>query len=247
MPFLLLALTSCIAFQATPTSSPYSEMRKITIVAVEATPPVSTQVNGWVFLGPAYPSVEDADLSLISGALSLIAGDLEDKGAAGEEAPSGALREPWSPALTLAREAAALISSASTSEVVVREKQYTLPSSPRENAHSVLEGWYTRNDPTLSAEELEEGEPSALLELGLSDLSVHEDHLLIHILAKVVDPSSGRVKARSRSRTAVKVGSPEQLFLDGGEKFKSVFAATGRDLLEKNLQAMGLLPKPVDS
>jgi len=244
MSLLFLALPSCTPLQPSPTSNPYSEMRKITIVAVEAAPFNSAQGNGWVFLGPAYLPEEDADLSLISIAVSLFAEEFENKGAEVEAAPpSGAGRETWSPSLTLAREAATLISSASTCEAVVRNEQCRLPSSSRNHARSVFEDWYHRDNPALNAKELDQVGRFPVLELGLSDLSLVGDELLIQVLVKMVDPVSGAVRARSIGRTTVRVGSPEELFLYGGEKFKAVFAGAGRDLLEKNLQQMGILPR----
>jgi len=244
MPLIFLALPSCIPLQPNPISNPYSEMKRITIVAVEAAPPNSAQRNGWVFLGPAYPLDEDSDFSLISMAVSLFSKELENKGARVEAGPpSGAERETWSPSLTLAREAATLISSASACEAVVRNEQCRLPSSSRNNARSVFEDWYHRDNPALNAKELEQVGRFPVLELGLSDLSLLGDELLIQVLAKMVDPVSGAVRARSIGRTTVRVGSPEELFLYGGEKFKAVFAAAGRDLLERNLQQMGILPR----
>jgi hypothetical protein len=216
-------------------------MKKMIIVAVEATPSVSKQMNGWVFLGPAYPSGAKEDLSLISSALSLMAGDLEDKGLGRTGTSSNALRGTWSPALTLAKEAATLIAFDSACEVFVREEQYRLPLSPRDNARTVLEAWYRRNDPALSAEEIEKAGASPLLELGLSDFFLVDDQILIQILAKVVDPLSGEVRARAKGHAMVKVDSPEELFLHGGEDVKAVFAAAGRHLLEKTLKDMGIL------
>lgn len=239
---IFLTLTSCTGFRPVPTPEIFTEMKKIVIVAVEATLFNSAQVNGWVFLGPAHPPGGEADLSLISNAVSLLAKEIAYRNPGMEAgAPSGAPRETWSPALALAGEAATLISSASTCEVVVRQEQHNLPLSPRDNARSVLEGWYRRNHPALDARELKQVGPFPILELGLSDLFLDEDQLLIQILTKVVDPLSGKVKARSKGQAMVKVGSAEELFLHGGEKFKAVFSAAGRNILEKNLRDMGIL------
>jgi len=215
-------------------------MKGITIVAVEATPANRGQGSGWVFVGPASPPEGDGDLSFISSAVSHFSKELEKKGLT---VASGAEGETWSPARSLAKEAASLISSASAMEIFVREEPWRLPLSAQPNDRDALREWYRGHSSALGAKELEGAGRFPVLEIGLFQFSWVEDRLHLQILAKMVDPLSGKVRARSQGHASAWVGLPETLFLHGGERFKAVFAAAGRGLLERNLQEMGVLPK----
>ncbi len=46
---------------------------------------------------------------------------------------------------------------------------------------------------------------------------------------------TAKVEGRARSFAALKVGSPQELFLNRGEAFKNIFTEEGRRLLQKTL------------
>jgi hypothetical protein len=242
--FVLMMLAGCAGSQQKASPELFSRMKRIIIVPVGIPAPALTSrasVDGWVFLGSTYPPEAEADLALLSGALSVFSRDLRNGKTKTSIDPSLAVRqEPWNPSVTLAKEAATLISSSLPYEVFVKE-QHTLRVPPQENPRSRLDEWYHQNFSALDMEELKRAGMSAALEVGLAKYELLQDQLLLQILVKIIDASSGEVKARSKTHALVKVDSPEALFIHGGEKFKTVFASEGRRLLAKNLQDIGML------
>jgi len=243
LSLFILVLGACSASQKKPASAFFAEANRIVVVPVG----VSTNcgpMDGWVLFGSAHPPEGDPGPALLSEALSLFAKELEhEKQPSKRGTASDAGRRTWNPALSLAREAAGLISSASPYEVSVMEELHTLPSSGQSEPASLLQDWYRRNTSTLNPVELGELRKTRVLELGLSEYALLDDQLLLQVLVKIVDPSTGEVTARAGNQALVDIGSPEQLFTHGGRKFKTVFAAEGRRLLEKNLQDIGILAR----
>lgn len=242
LPLAVLILGACSAPHLKPEPSLLLEARRFLVVPVGVSAPARGQMDGWVLFSFAYAPEGDAGPALISDALSLFAEELEHENLPSLRVSDGG-RNAWNPALALAREAATLISSASPYEACVREEQHTLPASGRSDPHSLLQEWYRANTSALNPAELSVGTETRVLELGLPDYALLEDRLLLRVLVKIVDPSTGVVVARAGNQASVNVGSPEQLFTHGGRKFKTVFAAEGRRLLQKNLQDIGILPK----
>lgn len=241
----LMVLAACASYHATPPPDLYPETRRIVIVAVETEPSEPLRASGWTVIGASLAPGGGTDLFLLSEAASLLAEELENQESALEpRAPRRHSGETWSPALTLAREAAMLIASASGCEVLVRKEQFRLPASVQGPPLSALQNWYRQKASALKPQELEVIGRSSVLEIGLSDFSLTQDQLLIQILTKRIDPMSGEVRARSKVHESVTVRSPEELFRHGGETFKAVFAAAGKRLLETNLREIGLLPPP---
>lgn len=239
----LFLLSSCAASHGTAPSALSPETGRIFIVAVEAEPLDSLRANGWMLLGSPQAPGGEADLSLISQAASLLAEEVESRGSALEPpVPRRHSIDPWSPALTLAREAAMLIAAASECEVLLRKERFRLPASAQTPSRSVLQNWYRGNVSALKPEELSAMAGASVVEIGLSDLSLLNDQLVLQILTKRIDPLSGEVRARSRVHQAVTVGPPEELFRQGGEAFKALFADAGKRLLPANLREIGLLP-----
>jgi len=243
LPLVVLLLGACAAPRTSPTPGLLAEANKIIVVPVGVSAPAGGHMDGWVLFGSASLPGEEGGAASISDALSLFARELEHENLPAKRrgSPEG---DPnaWNPALILAREAAALISSASPCEVLVREEQYTLSSSGRIDSGSALQEWYGGMTSTLNPAGLGEGGKTRVLELGLPDYGLLEDRLVLQVLVKVVDPSTGQVVARAGNRAAIDIGSPEKLFIHGGRKFKTVFAAEGRRLLERNLRDLGLIP-----
>jgi len=243
LSLVLLVLGACSASRIKPAPALLSETKRIIVVPVGVSAPAGGPMDGWVLFGSASPPQGEAGPALISDALSLFAKELEHENlTTRNEASSGAARKTWNPALTLAQEAATLISSASPYEVSVREEQHTLAFSGRRSPESLLQDWYHRNTSALNPAELGDTTNARVLELGLPDYALLEDRLLLQVLVKIVDPSTGEVMARAGNRASIDIGSPERLFTHGGREFKTVFAAEGRRLLEKNLRDLGLLP-----
>jgi hypothetical protein len=243
LSLVILILGACSASQIKPAPALLLETKRIIVVPVGVSAPAGGQIDGWVMFGSALPPEEEGGHALISDALSLFAKEMEhEKLPAKKKTSSEAARKTWNPALTLAQEAATLISSASPFEVSVREEQHTLPSSGRSDSRSLLQDWFRRNTAALNLEELEQMSNTRVLELGLSDYALLDDQLLLQLLVKIVDPSTGQVTARAGNQALIDIGSPEQFFTHGGRKFKTVIVAEGRRLLERNLRDLGLLP-----
>jgi hypothetical protein len=242
--FVLIMLAGCAVSQKKAPPELLSKMKRIMIVPV-GVPSLSlgpqASSEGWVFMGSAYPPEGEANLALLSGALSIFERELPN-GRMPADQPLPARQEPWNPSVTLAKEAATLISSALPYEVFVRAQQHTLRTPPQKSLRSRLEGWYRQNFSALDPKELRQAGMNGALEVGLSNYELFQDQLLLQILVKVIDASSGEVKARSKTQALVRVGPPEELLIHGGEKFKTVFAFEGRRLLERNLQDLGMLP-----
>lgn len=234
----ILLLGACATSRTTPDTGRLTESNRILVVPVEVAQ--TGQMDGWTFFGSAH-SREDGAL-LLSDALALFSKELGHAHPAPTGRPGG-VKSSWAPARTLAKEAATLISSASRCEVLVREEPYTLSSSKRDDPHVLLQEWYRRNTSAMNPLELAQPAKTRILELGLPDYALLEDQLLLQVLVKMVDPSTGKVTARAENRASVSIGSPEELFTHGGKKFKSVFAVEGKRLLEKNLRDIGILPQ----
>jgi hypothetical protein len=242
---VLIMLAGCAGSQKKAPLELFSEMKKIIIVPVgvpSLTMEPQASSEGWVFMGSAYPPEGEADLALLSGALSIFKRELRNDEMPGDQ-PLPAKQEPWNPSVTLAREAATLISSAVPYKVFVRARQHMLRIPPQKSLRSRLEKWYRQKFSALDLEELRQAGVNGALEVGLSDYELLQDQLLLQILVKVIDASSGEVKARCETHALVRVGPPEELFIHGGEKLKTIFAVEGRRLLAKNLQDIGMLPR----
>lgn len=239
----LVVLGACSSHQVATAPPLLPETKRIVVVPVGVSAPAGTAVDGWVLFGSPSSPQGEAGPALISDALSLFERELEHEGLpAKQKAGSKAARKTWNPALTLAREAATLISSASPYEVSVREKPHTLSSSGPGDPRFLLQDWYQRNVPALNPDELGDTTNTRVIELGLPEYALMDDQLLLQVLVKIVDPSTGQVTARAANRVMIDIESPEKLFIHGGREFKTVFVAEGRRLLERNLRDLGVLP-----
>lgn len=221
-----------------PETGRLTESNRILVVPVEVAP--VSQMDGWTLFGSAHPGEDGA--VLLSDALALFSKELGHAHPAPSGRPGG-VQGSWAPTRTLAIEAATLISSASRCEVLVREEPYMLSSSKRNDPHLLLQEWYRRNTSAMNPLELAQPAKSRILELGLPDYALLDDQLLLQVLVKMVDPSTGKVMARAGNRASVSIGSPEELFAHGGKRFKSVLAVEGKRLLEQNLRDLGILPQ----
>ncbi|MGC9452619.1 MAG: hypothetical protein ACP5I4_14365 [Oceanipulchritudo sp.] len=78
-----------------------------------------------------------------------------------------------------------------------------------------------------------------VLEVGLANYSIEDLNLYLSVLIKVVDVETGRVTGRARVFSTTDL-RPEDAFQDDARLFRETFAKTGRQLVEKCLEQLGL-------
>ena len=94
----------------------------------------------------------------------------------------------------------------------------------------------------------------AVLEVGLDYAIVTfsgflgpHDQFFMQVFPKLIDPNTKRVLGRARYLSNLRIRSVEELFAREGEPFKELFSDTGRDLVAKGLQDLGLVPESLPS
>ena len=69
----------------------------------------------------------------------------------------------------------------------------------------------------------------------------------MQVFLKLIDPNTKRVLGRARHFSNQRIRSVEELFAREVGPFKELFSDTGRDLVAKGLQDLGLVPESLPS
>jgi hypothetical protein len=78
-----------------------------------------------------------------------------------------------------------------------------------------------------------------VVEVGIANYSIEDLNLYLSVLIKVVDVETGQVTGRARVFSTTDL-RPEDAFQDEASLFKRTFAKTGRQLVEKCLDQLGM-------
>jgi hypothetical protein len=111
-----------------------------------------------------------------------------------------------------------------------------------ENWMEPIRAWYNQDISSFDYKSYRERKVDAVLEVGLSNHMLSRSILLVSVMLKLIDPSTGKVLGRARNAEIVEIKKMDKLFIDSGLPFKELFAATGKKPVIENLKYLGLLP-----
>jgi len=272
--FSSMLLSGCMSLQLKPPTTTVATIRTVAILPLE---PLPLGLVGKKFGQPPLSDILKSAVPLTSGPLKppqievgvlggiLLAVELTN---AGRATPGEFPRledffstpGAWLPTVILADEAASQIAQEGVREVSVVKKFYRLPIRDRnpswhlENWFAFLRRWYNEDSATLDYAELDPGPVDAVLEVGLDYAIVTfsgflgpHDQFFMQVFLKLIDPNTKRVLGRARYLSNLRIRSVEELFAREGGPFKELFSDTGRDLVAKGLQDLGLVPESLPS
>lgn len=164
--------------------------------------------------------------------------------------------DAWIPTVILSREAASQLTSAGNREVVLEPGFRKLPDMRNrertvflENWYRPIRNWYNREVSPFDYGSWKDRGFDAVLEVGLLNYSIYQSpwgnagdsHMILQVLLKLVDPSTGRVLGRARSDAMDRPDGKEGYFDNGARRFKETFSSMGRKLMAEDLRKIGLL------
>jgi hypothetical protein len=157
----------------------------------------------------------------------------------------------WMPTRVLADEVRAQlnalgIAASVESEVrpipAVKERGYTLLM---ENWMAPIRAWYNDTKPVTDYAGLTLEQGQYVLEVAVSNYEIYDGKLLMSVMMKMIDPSSGRVRGRARAlRDPAKlpqVAPFDKSFSNDAVRFKAIVAAEGQTLVKACLTQLGLV------
>ena len=157
--------------------------------------------------------------------------------------------EAWIPTVVFAREAANQISAQKKYDVVIQEVQKFPEIKNRdrtwhgENWFAPIRSWYNQTESLFDYGLLRNQGCDAVLEVGMSNYNYLETHIVLQVMVRLIDIETGQLLGRSRAAKWPKIENGEQLLANKGQRFKDLFGALGAQLVNENLQSIGLIPK----
>ena len=250
---LMVMSSGCVGFSKSAPPEVVQSIRRVTIVPIEPPPLTGGGVLDDI---PSGDPLGVACGLLIGGIVYLI---VQPEPVPDDAPPYVALSEridqwyssgdAWVPTVVLAHEAASHLSAVGDWEVAVRE-ELCKPASLKkreatwhmENWFRPLRKWYNQKHSVLSADELQQLDADAVLEVGIINFGFHKDLFMFSVLTKLVTVPDGKVRARARSFVSRDVGDSRKLFDNEAQRFKQLVAVQGSALIAEDLDKMGLVP-----
>jgi hypothetical protein len=261
--FLILALSSgCMSAAIKAPEETVRGIRRIVVVPMEAPPlevaPLALSGNfagasSYLVLAPdriiaatgkvgvmVFGIFMLMELPAASREAAKIAESLDDMLGSGDA---------WIPTAVLAQEATRRIASAGKHDVVMERAFLKYPGITNrertvllENWMAPIRDWYGQDVSPFDHRAYKDRGGDAVLEVGLSNYSLYQDHMILQVLLKLVDPGTGRVIGRSRETDLLRIKQPSLLFSENGQPFKEFFTELGGKLVDADLVAIGLKP-----
>ena len=262
-PILILALSSgCMSAAIKAPAETVRGIRKIAVVPMEAPPlEVAPLALSGTFAGASSYLVLAPDRIIAAtgkvGVMVFGIFMLMDLPAAAREAAKVAESlddmlgsgDAWIPTAILAQEATDRIASAGKHDVVMERAFLKYPGITNrertvllENWMAPIRDWYGQDVSPFNHRAYKDRGFDAVLEVGLSTYSLYQDHMILQVLLKLVDPGTGRVLGRAHQADLVRIKRPDSLFDGNGRPFKDLFANLGRTLVDADLIAIGFKP-----
>ena len=110
-----------------------------------------------------------------------------------------------------------------------------------ENWLAPLRDWYNRSDPEFDYQKRGLDPSSYVIEVGILNYELTGQHLLLQVMVKLIEPSSGKLIGRARAASRVPLPDYERLFANDGAEYKAIFATTGKELVRQCLFELGLV------
>lgn len=262
---ILVFLTGCVSAQMKPPSDTSGKVRKIVVVPMEA-PPLEVFIPSFVNNLPYGVSatmtwVPDRAIHtagkvgvMVCGILMLL--DLPEtsrRSAIIAESLDNVLdsKDAWIPTVVLSEEAVWQITKQGVQAVILERKLRKYPGIVNrertffgENWMAPMRDWYNQEQSPFDYKVYADQGADAVLEVGLLNYSLYRDSLIVQVMVKLVDPSSGKVLGRARDFDLAKFSKTDNLFEDDGRRFKELFTGTARKPMIENLRYLGLLAAP---
>lgn len=260
IPLLLLVLSGCAAAPIKPPAAELDKIRAVLVVPVES-PPLEAIPDPLEARMPVYGHFKNMALPLFleeniyrnPGGI-LIAGLMGDddvvpavtfeRGLGAGLKPIPGASENWTPTFVLAREAASQLNAARI-KAIPSDRYYRLRMEDRDayldHWHTAVEQWYEQDSSTVDYQAM--GPADAVLELGIGTYKIFANQAALQVLIKLIDPSTGRVIARTSRQAFSAEDSAQTLLSREGEAFKELIAETGARLLGQAFGDMGLAQK----
>ena len=153
--------------------------------------------------------------------------------------PDGA----WTPSLAVAQLAQNRLSTAAIRTALNHNYQPLAIANAERNAnlghwHHAIQDWYALDKSTSDYAQLDAYD--AVLEVGIANYRIFESQTSLQVLLKLIDPTSGRVIARSRADSFEVDDTPLNSLNTDSQAFKNQVTKLGKQLLNQALDGIGL-------
>lgn len=247
-------LSGCVGFQIIPPQHVVREIKRVRLVALEPPPlEVPSQMHVFDLFPPQLPHVFFA-ISMVADIVVLYQVPAATKEWAGPLGQESELRSKvlnnqglWEPTLELCKEVEKQLSSERRSVVIspkiqpipgITDRSYTYFG---ENWMAPIREWYNAEQSNYDYVTHQASGNEMILEVALINYSMGiEDHLMLQVMLKLVDPLTGKTLGRARAWANPQL-SANSAFEDNGKLFKQVFSEKGSDLVHQCLKTLGLL------
>ena len=258
---IVCVLSGCVSPQSIPNQSILNSVETIEIIPIEPPPlagvPSINDVGGLAIMTSLSMIPETGFQTGARVATILFAGwMLMQASTAGLESDEDArlmdtlsLAGKWSPTIDLAEEARTQITSGFSRKINPIRFYYGLPVDDRgatwhmENWYGPIRRWYAEDQSSLDYSQIVSGDVDIVLELGLSNYELSGNMVLVQVMLKIIDPTTGNTLGRVRNAAYPKVASFNDLIANDGKEFKQTFSRIGQGLIDESLKEIGLLPK----
>ena len=259
---VLIFISGCVGTQVVAPQDRLDKVKKIAVVPMEPPPLeilpfVSTDS---LFASSAIMATVPADSIQETGRIGVIIFGIFMLAQLPEEIKRSSVEaesieaildsgEAWIPTVVFAREAANQITTQKKYNVVIQEVQKFPDIKNRdrtwhmENWYAPIRSWYNQKESLFDYSLLRDQGCDAVLEVGISNYDYGETFILIQVMVKLIDLETDQLLGRSRAYKLLKIGKGEPLLANKGQRFKDLYGALGAQLVNENLQSIGLIPK----
>lgn len=249
---LSVLLYGCVTGGSTLDQSAAASLKNIRIVAIEG-PPLSGSGVSRVRLSGSELVVGGTTLGsnslLVVGGVMMLA-DLpkaNQRSAAASRSIETLLdqKEIWEPTFVVAEETRRQLTAKNRISVSVEPDLQRLPGVEgrdatffMENWMGPLRSWYNESPSTFDY--TDQPKSGAVLEVGLLNYELTTGSLLVQVVTKLVDPSTGVVLANARNFSNTKVEGLDTLFENDADGYKRLFQSITAGLVEDCIADLGL-------
>jgi hypothetical protein len=109
--------------------------------------------------------------------------------------------------------------------------------------HNAVTQWYDEPVSSFNYAAMTSTPVDAVVEVGLGEYRIFEGQVHLTVLMKVIDPTNGKVLAKTRSSDYAHGSSAESLLLPDGSAFKRLTSNMGIKLIDEGFKRLGLLTR----
>ena len=154
-------------------------------------------------------------------------------------------KEVWEPTLIVAEETRRQLRAKNKISVSVEPDLRRLSGVEERDATFFMENWMAPlrswyNESPSTFDYTDQPKSGAVLEVGLLNYELTTGYLLVQVVTKLVDPSTGVVLANARNFSNTKVESVDELFENDADGYKRFFQTITAELVEDCIADLGL-------